>query len=142
MKVLLVAEKPDAAARIARALDDSSRPRALAGKKVPVFEASWKGDRLIVVSALGHLYALREKGSRDRSRYPVYSVEWVPLHLVERGKGTVKSWIETLEKFGEGVDMYVNCCDYDVEGSLIGYNVLRYVFSAPDRKCRRMKVST
>ncbi|MEM2885603.1 MAG: DNA topoisomerase I, partial [Thermoproteota archaeon] len=47
-----------------------------------------------------------------------------------------------LKKTGEGVDMYVNCCDYDVEGSLIGYNVLRYVFSAPDRKCRRMKVST
>ncbi len=142
LKVVLIAEKPDAAARIARALDEKSRPKKLTRNGVPVFEAVWKGDRLIIISALGHLYALRAEGSSDRSKYPIYSAEWVPLHLVERGKGRIETWIKTLSKFGEGADIYVNCCDYDIEGSLIGYNVLRYALSAPIERCKRMKVST
>jgi DNA topoisomerase-1 len=142
LNVLLVSEKPDAAARVARALDEDGRPRKLTRNGAPIFEARWKGDRLIVASALGHLYALRARGERDRRRYPVYSVEWAPRNLVERDSARIGPWIETLREFNESINVYVNCCDYDLEGSLIGYNVLRYVFAAPEGMCRRMKIST
>lgn len=141
MDILLLAEKPDAAARIARALDEGRKPRGLKRGSVPMYEASWGGHRLIVTSALGHLYALRARGEKDRRRYPVYSVEWVPRDLVERNS-QVGRWIETLKGSCGKMDVYVNCCDYDIEGSLIGYNVFRYTYSAPPQKCRRMKVST
>jgi len=140
LDILLLAEKPDAAARIARALDEGRRPRSLKGV-VPAYETRWGGHRLTVTSAIGHLYALRARGEGDRGRYPVYTVEWVPRDRVER-KSEVGKWIEALRALGGNMDVYVNCCDYDVEGSLIGYNVLRYAFSAPPQNCRRMKVST
>ena len=141
MNILLVAEKPDAAARVARALDEDRKPKRLTSGNVPVYETRWGGHRLIITSALGHLYALRAQGESDRRRYPVYSVEWAPRDVVERNS-LVGRWIETLKKYNDDIDMYVNCCDYDIEGSLIGYNILRYAFSAPLKSCRRMKVST
>jgi len=141
LDILLLAEKPDAAARIARALDEGHQPKRLKDGNVPTYETKWGGHRLIVTSAIGHLYALRARGEKDRARYPVYSVEWVPRDLVERNS-QIGRWIETLRGFGGNMDVYVNCCDYDIEGSLIGYNVLRYTYSAPPQNCRRMKVST
>lgn len=141
LDILLLAEKPDAAARIARALDEGHQPKRLKSGNVPAYETRWGGHRLIVASALGHLYALRARDEKDRERYPVYSVEWVPRDLIERNS-QVGRWIEALKGFGSNMDVYVNCCDYDIEGSLIGYNVLRYACSAPPGNCRRMKVST
>src|SRR6266516_2802004 len=37
---------------------------------------------------------------------------------------------------------FINACDYDVEGSLIGYTILRYACHGADSKAQRMKFST
>jgi DNA topoisomerase-1 len=36
----------------------------------------------------------------------------------------------------------MNACDFDVEGSLIGYTVLKYACEGADKKAQRMKFST
>jgi len=139
MKILVVAEKPDAATRIARALDQAGKPRRVSA---PVLESKRDGHQVIVASALGHLYQLKEKGRTRRNEYPVYDVEWVPKYQAERGSEKTRQWIEVLRSLNGEADIYVNACDFDIEGSLIGYNILRYAFAASVEKCRRMKVST
>jgi DNA topoisomerase-1 len=39
-------------------------------------------------------------------------------------------------------DVFVNACDFDIEGSLIGYSILRYACAGADRFAKRMKFST
>ena len=57
---LLIAEKPSAALKIAAALADG-KPTKKARKKVPYYELVHNGKKIVVCSAVGHLYTLAEK---------------------------------------------------------------------------------
>src|SRR6266566_5178247 len=57
MQTLIVCEKPDAAARVSRALDEDGDPRRIETQGVPVYESRNRHETIIVCSALGHLYA-------------------------------------------------------------------------------------
>ena len=93
-------------------------------------------------SALGHLYAVAAKGSETRSQYPIWDFEWKPKHLSERGTKRQENWIESIAKVSKDADRFINACDYDIEGSLIGYTILKYACNGADRKAQRMKFST
>lgn len=139
-KYLIIAEKPEAAKRISEALDSKSKPRKI-GRIVPSFIVKNRDCEIIVTTALGHLYELATTNG-DRSVYPVLDYKWVPKHLIERNK-RLEKWLEEMGKTGSGVDYYVNACDYDIEGSLIGYNVLRFLYGVSDYgRVFRMKLST
>ena len=100
-----------------------------------------KGDELLVVSALGHLYALIQVGGGWT--YPVYEMKWVPASQVNRANTRVKAYIATISMLSRGVDRFVSACDYDQEGSLIAYNALRYAVGEHSlAKSRRMLYST
>jgi DNA topoisomerase-1 len=79
---LIVTEKPDAAKRIAQALDCQGKPKTLRENGVTYFVA--QRDRiLVVVPSLGHLYTIvQEKGRRNK--YPVFDFKWAPRHEVDR----------------------------------------------------------
>jgi DNA topoisomerase-1 len=62
--------------------------------------------------------------------------------LAERGQERQEKWIRAIAQVSKEADQFVNACDYDVEGSLIGYTVLKYACNGADRKARRMKFST
>jgi len=142
MTTLIVCEKPDAAARVARALDDDGDPGRIDKQGVPVYESHNRQETILVCSALGHLYAVDSKTHASRRFYPVWDFEWKPKHLIDKKSARLANWIQVISSFAGRADRYINACDYDVEGSLIGYTILRYACHGADRKALRMKFST
>lgn len=137
---LIVTEKPDAALRIASALDVEGKAKRMVDHGVPYYIA--RRDReIVVVPALGHLYTIAtEKGVR--SHYPVFSFKWVPRYAVEKDAGRIHVWLEVISKLAKEADAFVDACDYDIEGSVIGYNILKYACQDKEKTAKRMKYST
>ena len=137
---LIVTEKPDAAKRIAVALDRQGKPKQLKENGVPYFVAS-RDRKLVVVPALGHLYTIvHETGTR--SNYPVFNFKWTPRHLAEKAAKRIRYWIEAFSKLSRDADTFVSACDYDIEGSLIGYTILKHACGGKETSAKRMKFST
>ena len=139
---LIVTEKPDAALHVAEALSRKKKPTKLSVEGVPFFEVINNEERILVCSALGHLYAVAAEGEKTRSQYPVWDFTWKPKHLVERGQIRQEKWIRAISEVSKNADRFVNACDYDLEGSLIGYTILKYACNGADEKAHRMKFST
>ncbi|MEM3948919.1 MAG: DNA topoisomerase I, partial [Zestosphaera sp.] len=76
--VLIVAEKPKAADKIATALKLSGR-RVFKG--VRVWEGFFNGRRVLVAPAVGHMFSL----DTEEGGFPVFNYQWVPRWAVERG---------------------------------------------------------
>jgi len=114
---LIITEKPDAAKRIAEALDRQGKPKKLKENGVPYFIAN-RDRELVVVPAKGHLYTIiQERGKSNY--YPVFDFKWAPRHLAERDAKNIRMWVETFSKLSHDADEFVSACDYDIEGSLI-----------------------
>jgi len=142
MQTLIVCEKPDAAARVARALDEDGDPRRTETQGVPIYESRNRKETILVCSALGHLYAVDSKTHTSRRCYPVWDFDWKPKHLIDKKSARLARWIQVISSLASNADRYINACDYDVEGSLIGYTILRYACHGVDSKAQRMKFST
>ena len=136
---LIVAEKPSAARRIAEALDVKNKPELRKDGGVSYFVVD-RGRKIVVVSAIGHLYTVTQQGGK-KTRYPIFDFTWAPRHLVEKGAGKVKAHIETISKLALEADTFIDACDFDVEGNLIGYNILKYACGKAE-VAKRMKYST
>jgi DNA topoisomerase-1 len=137
---LIITEKPDAARRIASALNRKGKVERKEDNGVPYYVA--KRDReIVVVPALGHLYTVAEE-RKGRNYYPVFNFRWVPRYVAERGAKRIRIWIETISKLAKDADMFVDACDYDIEGSVIGYSILKYACSNKENVSKRMKYST
>jgi DNA topoisomerase I len=133
---IVICEKPKVAEKIAYALGRGSAIKK-ALYSVPYYEVERDGEKLVVVSAVGHLFTLRQKeGERQQ---PAFNIEWAPTYEVEKGSDYSKNYLNTIEKLSPGADEYVCACDFDVEGSLIGYNIIR--FAGDLSKGSRMKFS-
>jgi DNA topoisomerase-1 len=137
---LIVTEKPDAAQRIAEALDLKGKPKKAIDKTVPYFLAN-RDKPLVVVPALGHLYTIVDEHGR-RNYYPVFNFKWAPRHLAEKGAKRIKAWIDVIANLAEGADGFIDACDYDIEGTIIGYTILKYACKNKENIAKRMKYST
>ncbi len=142
MQTVIVCEKPDAAARVARALDEDGDPRRMESQGVPFYESHNRQETILVCSALGHLYAVDSNTHTSRRFYPVWDFEWKPKHLIDKKSARLGRWIQVISSLANKADRYINACDYDLEGSLIGYTILRYACHGADSKAQRMKFST
>jgi len=133
--VLLLAEKPQAALKISQALAEGNIARRNANNAY-WFEFSRNGIKHVCIPAAGHLFVLDTKSKKWT--YPVFEMEWVPAF---KRKESVFSaaYYKNLTLFKDASDIIV-CCDYDTEGEVIGYNILRFIFGKEDAK--RMKFST
>ncbi len=137
---LIITEKPDAAKRIAQALDRDGTPKKVEENRVPYFIAH-RDRELVVVPALGHLYTvIHERGRRNY--YPVFNFKWAPRHLAERGAKQIRTWVETISKLANDAEVFISACDYDLEGSLVGYCILKYACENKEGIAKRMKFST
>ncbi|MEM3577850.1 MAG: DNA topoisomerase I [Candidatus Bathyarchaeia archaeon] len=137
---LIITEKPDAAQRIASALDLQGKAIKMEENGVPYFVAKRDKD-IIVVPAIGHLYTVAEERS-GRRYYPVFSFRWVPRYIAERGAKQIRTWLETISKLASKADTFIDACDYDIEGSIIGYCILKYACGNKENISKRMKYST
>jgi len=136
---LLIAEKPNAAEKIAQALaDDEPEKRNVSGK-INFYEFTHKGKKIRITSAVGHLFSLAEKNKKGWT-YPVFDVEWKPIYEVNKKAVFSKPYADAIKKLTKEADSYTICTDYDAEGEVIGYNVLRFICHQKDAS--RMKFST
>ena len=137
---LIVTEKPEAARRIAEALDIKGKPKKIEENGVPYYVAE-RNKRIVVVPALGHLYTVtHERGGRNY--YPVFNFTWAPRYMAERGAEQIRLWIKTISKLAENAAEFIDACDYDIEGSVIGYCILKYACGGKENAAKRMKFST
>jgi DNA topoisomerase-1 len=137
---LIVTEKPDAARRIASALDAEGKPEKMNADGVTYYVTK-RNEDIVVVPALGHLYTVASK-KRGKKDYPVFSFRWVPRYLAERGAARIRTWLKVISNLSEDADRFIDACDYDVEGSIIGYSILKYACGGKETLAQRMKYST
>ncbi len=135
---LIVAEKPNAAQKIAEALADKKATKK-AINKIPYYELEHKGKKIVVGCAVGHLYTLAEK-NKKAWHYPIYEFEWKPTSEIDKGAAFSKAYLEALKKLAKDANEFTVATDFDVEGSVIGFNVIRFIGNKKDAK--RMKFST
>ncbi len=138
MYELIVTEKPASAKKVAEALTDS-KPIRKGDKGVYYYELTHNGKDIVVACAVGHLFGLAEK-QKSGFRFPVFDIHWVPLHETSKTSAFSKKYLDNLKKLAKDADGVTVACDYDVEGEVIGLNVVRYVCKKSDAK--RMKFST
>jgi DNA topoisomerase-1 len=135
---LIITEKPNAAKKLAEALADGKPIKELY-QGVPYYKVTHGKKDVVVGCAVGHLFGLAEKEKKG-FRYPVFDIEWVPVSDVNKEAAFSKKYADTLKKIAKGASEYTVACDYDVEGEVIGLNVVRYICHRND--ARRMKFST
>ncbi|MGY4884534.1 MAG: DNA topoisomerase I [Nanobdellota archaeon] len=131
---LIITEKPQAALKIASALGTPSQKNF---NKVPYYEVK-RGDKKIVVAcAVGHLFTLKQKNGGYQ--IPVFDISWVPNFLAKRGDFT-KRYYDSILKLAKESSSLTVATDYDIEGEVIGMNIIRYICDQQDAS--RMKFST
>ena len=114
--ILIITEKPQAAAKIAAALSDGKEHRYSDGG-ISYYEFNKDNEHIIVACAVGHLFSLSQdvKGSN----YPIFEVSWKPNFEV-RKKDFTKKYYMNLQKLMRRAKEIMVATDYDVEGEVIG----------------------
>lgn len=135
---IIITEKPAAAEKIAFAIAEG-KPLKKSDNKVPYYEITRGNKDIIVASAVGHLYTVSEKNKKSYE-YPTFSIEWVASCEVNKQSAFTKKYLNLLKKLAKGADEFTIATDYDIEGEVIGYNVLKYALKQKD--ANRMKFST
>lgn len=140
---LVICEKPLAAKRISEVLGSKKMTERELAPGVVIFEIiSDKNQRFIVCSALGHLYNLFPI-ERNRKKYPIFEAKWSPRHsTIVREKRRILEILKVISKISEGASGFIHACDYDLEGELIGYNILEYACNHKYELSMRAKFSS
>jgi len=124
MKVIIT-EKPSVARKIAYFLfGNSVRPIKIG--KLTVYQAK----DYVVVPAIGHIFTLTIKGQG----LPVFEYDWTL-----RNDPYCRALVKYLKSIKPRVEEVIIATDYDIEGELIGYNIVRFCLGKV--KTKRMKFS-
>src|SRR3989344_2603032 len=124
MTELIITEKPSQSQKIAEALADKTPKRKLVGK-VAYYEIIHNGKKIIVGCAVGHLFNLTER--KKSFQYPSFDLIWKPSSEISKKSEFSKKYLEVLIKLAKESDEFTVACDYDLEGSLIGFNIIKFV---------------
>ncbi|MEK6835894.1 MAG: DNA topoisomerase I [Nanoarchaeota archaeon] len=130
MTEIIISEKPASALKIATALADDKVVKKN-NKKVPYYEITHKGKKILVLCAVGHLFGLKETNGKGWI-YPIFDYDWQPIYEVNKKAKYTKDYIETIKKLSKDADKYYNFCDVDTEGELIFRNILRFICKKED----------
>ncbi len=131
---LIITEKPQAALKISAALGNAVRKDL---GKIPYYEVDRKGEKIIVASAVGHLFTLKQ--TVPGSEVPIFSIDWVPNYLANK-KDFTKGYYDALLKLAKNAGKLTVATDFDIEGEVIGLNIVRFICNQKD--ANRMKFST
>ena len=137
MVELIIAEKPKAAQKIAEALADGKAIKENING-VPYYKVTHGNKDILVGCAVGHLFGLKQKSSK--STIPEFNIEWVPSSEVNKKSDFSKKYANALKKLSKQANEFTVAADYDVEGEVIGLNIIRYICKKKD--ANRMKFST
>ncbi|MEM5872524.1 MAG: DNA topoisomerase I [Candidatus Aenigmatarchaeota archaeon] len=139
MATIIIAEKPDAAMRIAQALSQSKPVKKTSPFGVDYYEFERNGKKHLVVAAVGHLFNLKQ--SSTGWTYPIFDADWVPSYQAIEKSAFSEKYFKTIEWIAKncGKSQLISAADYDNEGALIAWNIIRFIFKQKDAK--RMKFS-
>ena len=132
-----IAEKPQAARRLAYALDAKNKPSVKKIKNISVFVCNRDNKKIVIAPAVGHLFTLSPIGKTWN--YPVLDYEWVPSYTVNKNART-KNFTDVFKSLAKGAKDVIIMTDFDREGEVIGYLILKYLIGRTDAE--RMKFST
>lgn len=135
---LIITEKPSAAERIANSLAEGEVDKHV-DNKVSHYKITRGGKEIIVASAVGHLFVLSEAKRTSHWSYPTFDVKWSPT-FEDKNNKWAKKYFDSMKQLGKGATKFISACDFDIEGSTIAYNIMRFMFDVKDGK--RMKFST
>jgi DNA topoisomerase-1 len=138
MAVLIIAEKPSVALRIAIALGNN-RQKRLVLNGVSYYQIDEGKSTTYIAAAVGHLFTIRQSGAKYG--YPVLDVTWAPSYEVNKEAYYTKKYVDVFKELASKADTFINACDYDTEGTVIGVNIIRFLCSGMGN-ARRMKFST
>jgi DNA topoisomerase-1 len=133
---LIITEKPQAASKIAYSLG-KGREKKLNISGITYYELRYDNQKILVASAVGHLFTLEQK--TKGSTYPIFEIDWVPSYNKKSGIWT-KRYFQALVKLCKNANNIIVATDYDVEGEVIGLNIVRSIAKRKD--AYRMKFST
>jgi reverse gyrase len=119
--ILIITEKPQAAQKIASALGNSKKISDLG---ISYYELERNGRKILVASAVGHLFNLTYKSGQKG--WPIFELEWVPSYEKERSAFT-KRYFDLLKKLSRKAEEIIIATDFDVEGEVIGWNIVRFI---------------
>ena len=123
MTELIITEKPSQSQKIAEALSDK-KPKKKIVNKVPYYEITHNKKKIIIGCAVGHLFNLTE---REKSfKYPTFDLVWKPTSDISKNSGFSKKYLSVLKTLAKEADEFTVSTDYDQEGSVIGWNIVRY----------------
>ncbi len=135
--LLIIAEKPSAAKKIAEALAEKKIIKKSI-EKVSYYEIKRDNKKIIVASAVGHLFGLKAKSKGGG--YPDFSYDWIPAYKISKKAEFTKKYLDVLNVLVKEADDFINSCDLDIEGETIFNLILEKVIKRNDAK--RMKFST
>ncbi len=130
---VVIAEKPKVAAKIAAAIGKAKR--TVFRRKVPIYTI---GKDLVVIPAVGHIFKLAS--TAEGYNYPVFDLRWREANEVDKKAYYTKDYIAAFKEYADEADEVTVATDFDNEGSLIGYNIWRFIFT--NKPLNRMKFST
>ena len=136
MPTLIIAEKPSVARRIVASL--SEKYEKLKKYNVTYYRLFIENDEYYVASAVGHIFTIAQKGN-ERS-YPIFDVDWKPSFEVNKGAYFTKNYFLVLNEISKKCNKFINACDFDIEGSVIGTNIIKFFGNL--QNAYRMKFST
>jgi len=131
METLIVAEKPSVALRLALSLSEGKPIRRFVNG-ISYYELQNGNDKLYVVAAAGHLFTIAQESKSGT--LPVFDVKWEPSYKVNKHAYFTKKYLDTIVQVGKACNAYINACDYDVEGTVIGSNIISYVIYGDPNK--------
>ncbi|MFA5258837.1 MAG: toprim domain-containing protein, partial [Candidatus Pacearchaeota archaeon] len=134
--VLIITEKPQAASKIAAALS-SGKDRKLSDSGIPYYELERNNKRVVVACAVGHLFTVSQ--TIKQKEYPTFDIGWFPNYEVKK-KDFTRKYYNVIKKLVRNASEIVIATDFDTEGEVIGYNVVRFIAGQKDAK--RMKFSS
>ena len=138
MVELIITEKPSSAQKVAEALSDG-KPVKKGTKDCSYYEITHNKKKIFIASAVGHLYGLVEKDKKGWT-YPIFEIEWKANYKTSEDLSYTKKYVDMIESLAKKADEFTIACDYDVEGEVIGLNIIR--FTCKQKDANRMKFST
>ena len=135
---LIICEKPSAAEKIAVSLADN-KVKANSINGVPYYEIKINNKDTIVACTVGHLFSVTEK-NKSGLAYPVFDTEWKESFKIRKKSGFAEKYYNVLKKLGEDIDTFIIATDKDLEGEVIGWNIMRFLYNKKD--ALRMEFST
>ena len=137
---LIITEKPSAAKKIAEALADGKPIKKTEGK-VTYWEVTHGKQDIVIAPAAGHLYTITEFEKKGWT-YPIFHVKWVETAEVDKGAEHTAAFVKVLKKLAKKATSFILATDYDIEGDVIGFNILKFCCNNKEHDAKRMKYST